>query len=191
MKPELFEVGFSSDQVLDESGVLTINGQDITGFTAVAFDSDGVLRSAINAVFEETGVVASQDAAGNLKLVAEDGRNIEVAATGDAANLGFGGGVVQGASLRLISKETFKVDFASHAVNTSALGNIGTTALGSSTPLAGVSSGPTLGYLDFDRNFDSSGVAGTEVSLNEVSGVFIENGAQNYSGHSFFLVFEK
>ena len=182
----LLGVGFNVDQVLDQDNVLTINGQDISGFTAVAYDADGALRSAINAVSEETGVVASRDDTGNLKLVAEDGRNIDVRVTGDAANLGFGAGTTQGASLRLISKETYTIEFASDAVNTSAMGNIGTTTpAGAPNPLGGIDN-IVFGHFDQNQSFAAAADVGT---MDEVSGFFTENGASDYTGFTFEIRF--
>jgi flagellin-like hook-associated protein FlgL len=56
----------------------SINGAKIGGFAIVDFDLDGALRQAINDNHEETGVVASLSANGELELVAADGRNIQI-----------------------------------------------------------------------------------------------------------------
>jgi flagellin len=64
--------------VLNETNFFTINGQKFGGFTLQANDSDGTLVDAINSAFGETGVLANLDAAGQLVLTAEDGRNIDV-----------------------------------------------------------------------------------------------------------------
>ena len=63
---------------LDETNYFTINGHKFGGFVVQANDSDGTLVDAINSAFGETGVLAKLDAAGNMTLTAEDGRNIEV-----------------------------------------------------------------------------------------------------------------
>ena len=47
--------------ILDESKYFTINGSKIAGFEVLANDSDGALVDAINARFDETGVLASLD----------------------------------------------------------------------------------------------------------------------------------
>jgi flagellin len=64
--------------VLDETNFFTINGQKFGGFSLQANDSDGTLVDAINSAFGETGVLANLNAAGELVLTAEDGRNIDV-----------------------------------------------------------------------------------------------------------------
>ena len=63
---------------LDTSDYFAINGVQISGMSISDFDADGRLRHAINSVAEETGVVASLDHLGQLKLTAEDGRNIQI-----------------------------------------------------------------------------------------------------------------
>ena len=63
---------------LDTQSYFAINGVKISGMEIVDYDADGKLRHAINSVSEETGVVASLDSQGQLHLVAEDGRNIQI-----------------------------------------------------------------------------------------------------------------
>ena len=67
---------------LDTVNYIEINGEKISGFTIQAHDADGALRDAINAVADETGVVASLNSSGALVLTAEDGRNIEIESGG-------------------------------------------------------------------------------------------------------------
>ena len=65
---------------------LSINGQSVINYTATGATSgsgvsiDSAVQS-INAYQNQTGVVASKDANGNLQLVAADGRNIAVSET--------------------------------------------------------------------------------------------------------------
>ena len=63
---------------LDESNYFMVNGSKISGFEVLQNDSDGALVDAINAKFEDTGVIASLDGDSTLILTAEDGRNIEI-----------------------------------------------------------------------------------------------------------------
>ena len=58
------------------AGALTINGVDIGPVTVMDRDADGALAQAINSQSSSTGVVASINALGELRLSAEDGRNI-------------------------------------------------------------------------------------------------------------------
>ena len=66
---------------LNASDFFTINNVDIAGFAVTANDADGNLVDAINAVSDETGVVAGLNANGELSLTAADGRNINVVAS--------------------------------------------------------------------------------------------------------------
>ena len=85
---------------------------------------------AINAVSEDTGIVASLNGEGNIQLIAEDGRNIAIEATGTASNLGFIDGTVQGGTLTLECKHTYTLQCSATEVATDALGGI--TVLGES-----------------------------------------------------------
>jgi len=67
-----------SGGVLNENDYIQINGQKIAGFTVLQNDSNNALVDAINAVVDETGVIAKLDGNSRLVLTAEDGRNIEV-----------------------------------------------------------------------------------------------------------------
>ena len=71
---------------LDSDSYVTINGVTITDFDVQEDDSDGALQNQINAVSDQTGVIASMDADSRLVLTAVDGRNIHVDVTdADAA----------------------------------------------------------------------------------------------------------
>ena len=72
---------------LDANNSVTINDFTLTGFDVNASDGGDTLMDAINASADETGVTASRDQAGNLELVAQDGRNIVVETTGTASKL--------------------------------------------------------------------------------------------------------
>jgi len=63
---------------LDENDWFQINDEKIAGFTFEDNDATGTLVDAINAVTEDTGVLANLNADGKLELTAADGRNIEV-----------------------------------------------------------------------------------------------------------------
>lgn len=74
------------------NGDLTINGVDIGPVDVQEKDANGALTNAINAKSSTTGVTASIDDNGRLTLTAEDGRDIVVDATDDAADILFDGG---------------------------------------------------------------------------------------------------
>ncbi|NJK88914.1 MAG: flagellin [Myxococcales bacterium] len=98
------------------TAAFAINGVGIhTGGQAIlANDSNGVLRNAINAVSDVTGVTASVGASNQLILTAVDGRNVQVTGTeatggeaGDILGAGVGGfaGVTAYASIKLTSDD--------------------------------------------------------------------------------------
>lgn len=66
------------------AGDFAINGVDISVAAILSGDSDSALRDAINAVSNQTGVTASLNSSSELVLTAVDGRNIQIAADGDA-----------------------------------------------------------------------------------------------------------
>lgn len=63
---------------LDAQNHFSINGVGFSGFLIQDFDADGTLRDAINSAHQETGVKAQLDSKGQLQLIAEDGRNIQI-----------------------------------------------------------------------------------------------------------------
>ncbi len=94
---------------LDSNNSLTINDVTITGIDVAASDGGDNLIDAINAVTDDTGVVASRDQSGNVELMASDGRNIEVEATGTADQMtGLSSGVTTG-TVTLDSADSFTV----------------------------------------------------------------------------------
>jgi flagellin len=72
---------------LDGSNYLIINGEVIGGQSAMSGDADNRLKNAINDYVQSTGVIASIDRNGRLKLSAEDGRNIHVQTVGRAGEV--------------------------------------------------------------------------------------------------------
>ena len=76
-----------------KNGELTINGVDIPPATFKEGDVDGSLVSAINSKTDKTGVSALVTESGELKLIAEDGRDIVIStASASVTNDLFGGG---------------------------------------------------------------------------------------------------
>lgn len=93
---------------LDEIDALWINGVLIGGFEVLDDDANHALMTAINDVVDQTGVSASINAAGHLVLRAEDGRNINVEAPGNAAAItGLPAAITQQAALNLASAAPF------------------------------------------------------------------------------------
>ena len=64
--------------LLDKDTYIELNGVEISGFRFQDNDSDGSLVDALNAVSDQTGVIASMGGDGLLSLTASDGRNIEI-----------------------------------------------------------------------------------------------------------------
>ena len=78
---------------LDGDDFFAINGEQISGFAVADNDASGSLVDAINAVSDETGVVASLDKDSKLTLTAADGRNIQVTFDGGVeGDLGYTAG---------------------------------------------------------------------------------------------------
>jgi flagellin len=106
---------------LNETNFLIVNDEKIAGFNVQDNDASGALVDAINAVSDDTGVVASLNADSQLSLLAVDGRNIEVEFFGTASQIsGRDGGVdkavvdlagtiVSTAEITLQSDELFEV----------------------------------------------------------------------------------
>jgi flagellin len=121
---------------LDGNDFLTLNDEQISGFRIEANDASGSLVDAINAVSDETGVVASLDKDSKLTLTAADGRNIELSFnslgarnavgnfTGTAATLVAANTLasVSTGSLTLQSNELFEISGAAAAGGTTQIG---------------------------------------------------------------------
>ena len=75
---------------LNETNYVTINDQKISGFGIETNDASGSLVDAINAVSNDTGVVASLNESSELVLTAADGRNIQVEFSTEAVAVAMG-----------------------------------------------------------------------------------------------------
>ncbi|MFN3202496.1 MAG: flagellin [Bradymonadia bacterium] len=101
--------------VLDTNNNIVINGRTILGFEVTPDDADDQLVRAINAESDITGVVAIKDQQGRIELRAQDGRNIEVIATGNAGDFtGLTDGVnnesVTLSQVTLTSDDQYQID---------------------------------------------------------------------------------
>ncbi|MGA0163535.1 MAG: flagellin hook IN motif-containing protein, partial [Bdellovibrionota bacterium] len=160
-----------------QAGDLSINGEAITGTVDNASDLANLITQANNEV------TASVDANGNLSLVADDGRNIEILIGAAAANLfdneaSFGAnGLLKGASsreLNLEGDETFKAVATSQIELTSNSGAININVYNGALAeerigfVAGVQNGRRENLVNgFSRSISESG-AGL-VTINGVS----------------------
>jgi flagellin len=94
---------------LDSSNTLTINGTAITSVDVNPDDAGDELVEAINAASDETGVTASRNESGGIDLRAQDGRNIDIQTTGNAAAItGLSAGTTTG-TVTLTSENQFSV----------------------------------------------------------------------------------
>ena len=87
--------------VLNSNSFLEINGVKVSGFTVQPNDADGALVDAVNAVAEETGVIATVNSQQELVLTAEDGRNIQARFVVNAVEVHSG---VVGAALQVLAQ---------------------------------------------------------------------------------------
>ena len=86
------------------AGELKINGIEIGAVDVMASDADSALMNAINAVSNETNVIATHDG-GKLVLTSQDGSDITVSAAGGASESGLADGIHAG-SITLVSDHT-------------------------------------------------------------------------------------
>ena len=98
---------------LDAGNSVIINGETILGFEVQPGDANQAFADAVNAVADDTGVVASVDVDGLINLTAVDGRNISVttdsvqAATATGLNGLAAATVVTAGTLTLQSEDAF------------------------------------------------------------------------------------
>ena len=155
--------------MLDSSNYIEINDQKISGFAVQANDADGSLVDAINAVADETGVVASLDSDSQLVLTATDGRNIEVTVTGAgaAAATGLAAGTMVGyGQISLQSDNTFE------------LAGADTATLGMTNGVYGVNSDSSVKSVDISTREGAVKALDTiDLALENVSASRAELGA--------------
>ena len=140
------------------SGDLTINGVDIGGVTVSSNDSDGSLTNAINAVSNQTGVVATLDA-GKLVLTANDGSDITLGGanstdaithTGDNSATITNTGVVSLTSAKAITVTAAAADVGFTSGTTSATNAINTADVSTSAKAQKTILGMSYALTDID-----------------------------------------
>ncbi len=168
-------------QTLDSTNNIEINGQTITGFVIQDDDADGALVNAINAVADETGVVASLDEDHNLVLTANDGRNIEVIVNGNGDATGIAASTVQGGTLTLQSES--QVEILSEANTNLTLGfDSGTSRLANAgtgnSDVFGVNSDKAISTVDITtREGANLAIDIADVALGQISSIRADLGA--------------
>jgi flagellin len=139
---------------LDGTNSLTINGVAVTG-TFVANDTNGALADAINAVSQQTGVTATNNA-GTLTLAAADGRNVTVTTAGTGHTLsGFNGSattIVAKGSVTLRSSSA--ITTAGANVDEAGLGAPGTASVDANTAISRADVSTASGASDAIRTAD-------------------------------------
>jgi len=160
---------------LTETDFFVLNGMKIAGFEVLQNDSDGALVDAVNAVADETGVLASLDGNSNLVLTAEDGRNIELtlssATVADVTGL-LGGGpltAVFGGEMTLQSNK--QIDGVFGGSTNQALGNLRLDGVaGAGTAIFGVSSDFSVQTLDITtREASNLAIEIVDLALEQIS----------------------
>ena len=150
---------------LDSTNNLTINGEIITSFRVDDDDATGALVSSINALADDTGVVASLDESHRLVLSAVDGRNIEVTVSGNATRLGLAaaaGTTVAGGQITVQSDEQFFMN--GNAIDK--LGDVG----GVGATLFGVNANHSVSSVDVTtRRGANEAIDITDVAISQVS----------------------
>jgi flagellin len=158
---------------LDSTNNLAINGEVITSLRVQDNDSDDTLLNAINAISDDTGVVATLDEDHRLVLTATDGRNIEVTISGNATRLGLAaaaGTTVTGGQLTLQSVEQFYM--SGNAIDK--LGDVG----GAGATLFGATSDLSVSALDLTtREGANTGIEIVDVAISQVSAIRADLGA--------------
>jgi flagellin len=177
----LFETLEILGGTLDGIDFFTINDQKISGFIVQEHDADGSLRDAINAVTDETGVVAELNTDGSLRLTAEDGRNIEI-----DIPLGGGGPLaditglvtdVFGGRIALTSDDVMEVEFQTDDGNLS-LGEIFDDAVGVDPIVFGTNTVFSVSTLDVSTAENANiAIETLDVALNQLTAVRADFGA--------------
>jgi flagellin len=166
---------------LTETDFFVLNGMKIAGFEVLQNDSDNSLVDAINAVIDETGVLASLDGNSNLVLTAEDGRNIEITlSSGTVANVTGITGLTQvdangnptdvfGGEITFQSNQQIDVVFGGST--NQALGNLRLDGVaGAGTAIFGVSSDFSVETLDIStRESSNLAIQIVDLALEQIS----------------------
>ena len=128
----MYSRGAIGAATLNRESRLAVNGVEVSGVQIQAGDTNGALRDALNAISDVTGVTATALRGGQLRLMAMDGRNIAIDASGEAKQLGLtpgGSGEVdqttRGGSLTISSRDSFILEFGSNSgISGRALGDL-------------------------------------------------------------------
>ena len=157
---------------------MVINGETIIGISTQIDDADGSLVDAINAVADDTGVVATISDDNSLVLTAEDGRNIDVQINGAAGpGVAPAGARVYRGGLTLQSENNIEIagagGAAGGATQTNLLGDHASGALNLGTNTANA-----VDTIDVtDREGANRGIEILDMALKQVAASRSELGA--------------
>jgi flagellin len=163
---------------LTETDFFVLNGMKIAGFEVLENDSDNALVDAINAVIDETGVLASLDGNSNLVLTAEDGRNIEitlssatVATVTGITGLTQNGGLTDVFGGEITLQFNKQIDVVFGGSTNQALGNLRLDGVaGAGTAIFGVSSDFSVETLDIStRESSNLAIEIVDLALEQIS----------------------
>ena len=161
---------------LTETDFFVLNGMKIAGFEVLQNDSDNALVDAVNAVIDETGVLASLDGNSNLVLTAEDGRNIEL--TLSSATVATATGILRGTGLltdvfggEITLQSNKQIDVIFGGSTNQALGNLRLDGfVGAGTAVFGVSSDFSVQTLDITtREASNLAIEIVDLALEQIS----------------------
>ena len=185
-------IGSVQNVELTANTFMTINNVKISGFTVEDNDSTGSLVDAINAVHEDTGVIASLNSQNELTLVAKDGRNIHLVYSGDnfgrdlEASIGLRDGVegafAYGGTVTLQSDETIDAFFGNlvDSYLGQMISNPDPFAFGGQAAVFGVNREHTLETIDLSTKDGAvSAIETIDIALEEVSAQRSEIGAKH------------
>ena len=164
---------------LDASNYLILNDEKISGFTVQGNDADNSLVDAINAVSDETGVVASLDADSELVLTAADGRNIELTTVGNAGTVtGLNGGGANPGGTTLVSYGQLTIQSEGTFEITSGNATQGIASTGQTAGVYGVNSSSSIHSVDIsDRAGAVKALDTIDLALENVSASRAQLGA--------------
>ena len=140
---------------LDGNNFLTINNETIAGFRVEQNDASGSLVDAINAVSDETGVVASLSKDSELELTAADGRNIAVEFSGASVSAALGFDSTAAATVTATGAGTVTSFVATGSITLQSselfeLAGTGSSQIGFNNGVYGVNSDKSVNSINID-----------------------------------------
>lgn len=169
--------GAIAEGTLNSVDYVTINGEAITGIDVEDNDANDTLVSAINAVSDRTGVVASLNDANELELTAVDGRNIQVEVAGNGGNItGLAAGVTGGRITLQSEEQVLLADADGVAVDAAVLTKLGD--IGGGGTLFGVNSQAAVSTINITtREGANRAIEIADVAIGQIASTRAQLGA--------------